>query len=149
MNNTDYNSATAIKIQKAAINALMAKLVSNTFTPADLLAIYTALGDEYLDYVGKLYTSVPNVEITGDGSDAEAVAVLTNGILSAVNVIVPGQDYTNAEIVFSGGGGAGAAAHALISGSADSITSIEVDYESLISKLYGRQVELDAEFAAL
>lgn len=151
MDNTTYQEATAIKIEKKHINDLLALVVLNKFDQADLISIYTALEvpEEYLDYVGKIYTSAPTVVIEGDGADAEAVAVLTDGIVTDVNVTVPGHDYTTAEIVFSGGGGAGAAAHALIGGSGDSITDIVVDQLSLVARLKTKITELDAEFAGL
>lgn len=146
-------TAEQIKLRQGSIDRLLASLAGNIFTQDDLLRIYTVLGDagEYDDYVGKIYTSPPSVsfeDITGTG--AAATAVLTDGILTAVDVTDGGLNYTPDVIVnFSGGGGNGAAAHALVSGSGDSISSVIVDNVSLVSRLVNKNFDLDDEFAAL
>lgn len=151
MNNTQFSEATQINTEKRLIAALISLLTTDNYKPADVLAAYNELGDsaDYLKWKGKIYSSAPDVAITGDGTGAEAVASINKGILSSVAVTVPGLGYTFAEVEFSGGGGGGAAAHALIDGSGDSITSIVVDNNSLIAKLVVKDADLDADFAAL
>lgn len=91
------------------------------------------LGDNYatmyeLPLGGSLYTSPPTVTITGDGSGAQAIALLDSNLMlgsggtvigsrvSAVRLLQPGSQYTHATINFSGGGGNGAQAAAILSG---------------------------------
>lgn len=146
-------TAEQIKLRQRSIDRLLASLASNIFTQDDLLRIYTVLGDagEYDHYVGKIYTSPPSVSFEDvTGADAEAEAVLEDGIVTEVNVTVPGHDYSpDTIVIFTSGGGKGAAAHALISGSADSIDSVVVDNVSLVSRLVNKNFDLDDQFAAL
>lgn len=151
MNNTQYTDATAIKVALRNIENSRSKLVTRDFDEDDLDRIYVELDDDdgLDEYTGILYTSAPAVTIDGDGTGAAAVSVITEGIVTAVNVTVPGAGYTEANILFSGGEGAGAAAHALIGGSADSITAIVVDNVSLQARLYAKKLDLEADFTAL
>jgi len=64
---------------------------------------------------GTGYTSAPTVTITGDGTGATAVAVISGGVVTAVNITAKGSNYTVANITFSGGGGSDAGARAIIS----------------------------------
>ncbi len=49
---------------------------------------------------GNGYTNTPSVRfIGGGGSGAQAVAVVSNGVVTAINMIAAGTDYTNAPIV--------------------------------------------------
>lgn len=50
---------------------------------------------------GSGYTDVPNVAITGDGTGAEATAVLTAGVVSSIIVTNPGSGYTTAGVTIS------------------------------------------------
>jgi len=63
---------------------------------------------------GSGYTTIPSVTITGgNGSGAQANAVITNGQVTAVNVVSAGSGYTTTPTVtISGGGGSGAVATA-------------------------------------
>ena len=58
-----------------------------------------AVGD-----AGAGYTSAPTVTINGNGSGAQAEAVVLNGQLQAINVIHPGQGYTEATVAIAGVG---------------------------------------------
>ncbi len=49
---------------------------------------------------GTGYSSQPQVIITGDGANCSAVAVLTNGSISSIEISSPGQNYTKAVISF-------------------------------------------------
>lgn len=64
---------------------------------------------------GSGYTGVPTVTITGDGSGANATAVVTSNVVTAITVNSIGTGYTNATVSFSGGSGANAAATAILS----------------------------------
>ncbi|QDH84722.1 appendage [Achromobacter phage vB_AxyP_19-32_Axy24] len=65
---------------------------------------------------GSGYTSAPDVIVTGgDGTKLEAIAYITNGSVSSVDIIYMSNDWTVAPTIsFSGGGGSGAAANATI-----------------------------------
>jgi hypothetical protein len=67
---------------------------------------------------GSGYTSAPSVTISGSGgSGASATAVVSNGVVVAVNLTAGGSGFQGAPAVsFSGGGGTGAAARAVING---------------------------------
>jgi len=60
------------------------------------------------------YTTIPTVSIRGDGTGASAVATISAGRVSGINVTIPGSGYKKVEIVITGGGGTGASARAII-----------------------------------
>jgi hypothetical protein len=60
------------------------------------------------------YSSAPTVTITGDGVGATATATVSGGVVTAINIITKGSEYTVANITLTGGGGADAAARAVI-----------------------------------
>jgi hypothetical protein len=73
---------------------------------------------------GSGYTSAPEVVFTGDGSGAEAVATVAEGVVTAVTVTKGGYGYTTAPTVtFTGGGGTGAAATASIASVANPVVA--------------------------
>jgi hypothetical protein len=73
---------------------------------------------------GSGYTSAPEVVFTGDGSGAEAVATVAEGVVTAVTVSKGGYGYTTAPTVtFTGGGGTGAAATASIASVANPVVA--------------------------
>lgn len=153
MDNTDFITAQQIRLRQNAITRLMVKLAANEITQDTLLDIYTVMGDagEYDDYVGSLYTSVPDVTFSGSGdTPAEGTAIIEDGIVTAVNVTDPGSGYVSTpDIIFTGGGGSGAAAHALMGGTGDTVDSVVVDNISLVSRLVNKNFDLDDEFDAL
>ncbi len=53
---------------------------------------------------GSEYDFAPDIEIIGDGSGATAVATVSNGEISAINIVDGGTGYTTAEVFISGGG---------------------------------------------
>lgn len=63
---------------------------------------------------GTGYSSTPTIAITGDGNDAEAQAVVEDGIITAINITKPGWNYTTATITITDDTGASAAASATI-----------------------------------
>lgn len=86
----------------------------NPFIPGIVCSIKVVSG-------GYGYTSAPSVQINGNGSGAQAVATISGGRVSRVdiyydtnNVGYHGSGYTYADISFSGGGGSGASARAVL-----------------------------------
>ncbi|AXQ70473.1 putative major tail protein [Synechococcus phage S-T4] len=82
--------------------------------------LYKSVGDIYVTEGGSGYTSAPVVTVefpTGIGNTirAQATAVVSNGKVTAINLLSGGLQYVEApSITFTGGGGAGAAATALM-----------------------------------
>lgn len=72
---------------------------------------------------GAGYTSAPTVTITGDGVGATGRAIVQNGSVTAVVIDNPGLGYTNAAITFTGGGGADAAATAVLGAAKNPVTA--------------------------
>lgn len=71
-----------------------------------------------VDTGGSAYTAAPTVVITGDGTGATATAVLTADAVTSVTVDTAGSGYTEAPTIsFTGGGGTGATATAVLLGS--------------------------------
>lgn len=66
---------------------------------------------------GSGYSQSTQVTIEGDGTDAEAVAIVDAGSIKQVNMVFRGRNYSYANVVFIDGlgGGSGAAAAAIIS----------------------------------
>ena len=64
---------------------------------------------------GSGYTGVPSVIITGDGSGANATAIVTSNAVTGITMNSIGTGYTTATVLFSGGSGANAAATAILS----------------------------------
>lgn len=64
---------------------------------------------------GTGYVSAPTVVISGDGTGANATAVLSGNSVSSITMNSIGSGYTRAVVSFSGGSGANAAATAIIS----------------------------------
>lgn len=64
---------------------------------------------------GTGYVSAPTVVISGDGTGANATAVLSGNSVSSITINNVGSGYTRAVVSFTGGSGANAAATAIIS----------------------------------
>jgi len=69
---------------------------------------------------GSGYTSAPTVDITPQGGDtpnpvASATASITNGAITSITVDIAGEGYNNIPLIgFTGGGGSGATADAVL-----------------------------------
>lgn len=65
---------------------------------------------------GTGYSSAPAVTIHGDGDGATATAVISDGVVTEINITSAGSAaYNVAYVTLSGGGGSGAAARAILS----------------------------------
>ena len=64
--------------------------------------------------IGGVFDDYPFVTISGDGSGARAEAVSSGGVVTRINVIDPGQNYTAATVSIHGGSGSGATASATV-----------------------------------
>ena len=82
---------------------------------------------------GSGYSSVPTVNISGDGTGGSATAVLTGNAVTSVTIDTAGSGYTFALITFSGGGGSGAAA-TFVLGDADALPALQSAVESTAVK---------------
>lgn len=99
---------------------------------------------------GSGYVSAPSVIITGDGTGANATAVLTSNSVSSITVNNVGSGYTRATISFSGGSGANAAATAIISPKgghgSDPVEELGGNYLLINTKLDGSELITSNEF---
>jgi len=83
--------------------------VQQAATPGEIVGIAVTSG-------GTGYTSVPSVVITGPGgTSATATATVSGGAVVKVEMTARGSGYEDAIVTFTGGGGTGAAARAIIS----------------------------------
>lgn len=90
--------------------------IQNAAVPGQISSITVTSG-------GSGYLTAPTVSIIGDGDSATGFATISSGAVvkvelkdSAAGILFrPGHDYNYAEVVFSGGSGAGAAARVNIS----------------------------------
>ena len=57
----------------------------------------------------------PKVTVTGNGANLVAIARMTSNAVREIQIFAPGSGYTECSITFTGGGGSGAAAEAIIS----------------------------------
>lgn len=64
---------------------------------------------------GSGYTVAPTVTITGDGIGATAIAKIVNGVVSSIDIVNKGSNYTTAVVSISGTG-TGASARAVLTG---------------------------------
>lgn len=64
---------------------------------------------------GSGYATAPTVVIDGDGTGADATAVLSGGSVDSIIINDVGSGYTRVSVSFTGGGGSSAAATAIIS----------------------------------
>jgi hypothetical protein len=71
---------------------------------------FTGIEQIVIENPGINYTSVPNINIRGDGIGASARAKIVNGRISEITVVDKGSNYSRAEIVIEGGGGTEATA---------------------------------------
>jgi len=79
-------------------------------------SIYNTLESIQLISGGSAYSSIPTVNIFGDGTGAVATADVTNGVITAINITNAGLNYTQAVAVITGGGGSGAIAVPVLTG---------------------------------
>lgn len=100
VNNLLYSSpAVTINDKNGVPRTAFIEEVPESFTSIENIQIITP---------GSGYTTAPALTITGDGTGANAYAVIVNG--KVVNVVIDngGSNYTSAQVTATGGGGAGA-----------------------------------------
>lgn len=99
---------------------------------------------------GSGYVTTPTVVITGDGTGANATAVLTSNAVSSITVNSIGSGYTRAAVTFTGGSGANAAATAIISPKgghgSDPVEELAGNYLILNTRLDGSEFITSNEF---
>ena len=82
-------------------------------------AISGAIHAIYVTDGGSNYSNASNIiiEITGDGSDASAVASINtiSNTVNSISILEKGSGYTKASVYITGGGGSGATGRAIIS----------------------------------
>lgn len=92
---------------------------------------------------GTGYTSAPTVTINGDGAGATATATVVAGVVTEITMNTIGNNYSQAVVTFSGGGGTDAAARAVISPvgghGADPVTELGGYYTMLNVQLDGEE----------
>ena len=64
---------------------------------------------------GTGYTSPPTVSIDGNGTAANATAVVSGGVVTSIYITSIGANYNYAKVTINGGGGNGATARAILS----------------------------------
>lgn len=80
---------------------------------------------------GSGYTSAPKITILGDGTGANAFAVLVNGKIASVVVDQQGAEYTTATVEVSGGGGSGATLEAITQQTTGTLRSYYFDQNNI------------------
>jgi hypothetical protein len=101
--------------------------VQRTVVLDEIPQSYSGINSIQVTDAGSGYLTAPTVTITGDGSGAEAEAVILNGRVQAINIIKRGTDYTRAIVTISGGSGYGASAVAIIDGRVGTLRTIYYD----------------------
>ena len=131
LTNAERNAA-ALRAAKVRSDAKAALLAKGNLSAA-YLPIPVMNPGGVPDYFGTTpnYANSPiqaSIGISGDGTDANALAVLQGGQISFVNVINGGSGYTDAatEVTVIGGGGTGAILKAVINPVSGAITAINV-----------------------
>ena len=134
--NKNYNIEFNAPLRRGTITN---KLSSTSFTVYDVDGIVrTVVLDEIpqsssgissieVNDAGSGYVTAPTITISGDGSGAEAEAVLLNGRIQSINITKRGSDYTRAIVTISGGSGYGATAVVVIDGRIGSLRTIYYD----------------------
>jgi hypothetical protein len=80
---------------------------------------------------GSGYTSVPTITILGDGTGANAFAIIVNGKIASVVVDQQGAEYTTATVEISGGGGSGALLEAITQQTTGTLRSYYFDQNNI------------------
>lgn len=115
------------------------KLTSTSFTVADAQGVdrevqfdeipqsFSGISSIQVTNPGAGFTSAPTITIDGDGTGANASAIIVNGQIQSIEIINRGIDYTRATVTISGGGGYGASATAVIDGRVGTIRTVYYD----------------------
>ena len=76
--------------------------------------VLTGIDSILIESTGQNYTSIPSVEITGDGNGATATAIVSGGRVTGIQITNPGTNYSSATVLITGGDGYGASAKAVL-----------------------------------
>lgn len=83
----------------------VSKFLMTNYIPINIVAATPLIGELYSINIqdgGTGYSALPTITIKGDGSGATATAVLDAGVLTEINIITPGANYTYANVVITG-----------------------------------------------
>jgi hypothetical protein len=89
-------------------------LIQRTCFLEEIPSSFTGVESINVITTGSNYTSTPTIQIVGDGTGANASAVIINGKLNSIVVTNPGVGYTTASVRIIGGSGTGATADAVL-----------------------------------
>ncbi len=93
---TNYYNGMTLSIVSAAGVTSLYSVVGYTFNTTTQIGTVTIAAGEVFDNdieIGNAYERLPTVKLTGDGTGAEAKAVVDDGIVTDVLVIAPGSGY--------------------------------------------------------
>jgi hypothetical protein len=115
------------KLTSTSFNVNDTNGVERTVVFDEIEQAYSGVNSIQLTDAGSGYVTAPTVTIVGDGSGAEAEAVLLNGRIQTINMIKRGIGYTRALVTIEGGSGYGATGVAVIDGRVGTIRTIYYD----------------------
>ncbi|MGH7744227.1 MAG: hypothetical protein ACREQ5_05320 [Candidatus Dormibacteria bacterium] len=92
---------------------------------------------------GSNYVSAPTLTILGDGTGANAHAIIVNGSIQSLVIDIPGANYTTAQVNVTGGGGSGAKLQAIIQGSNGVLRSFYFDNNNIKTVLNANAGTID------
>jgi hypothetical protein len=133
---TPYTISFNVPLRRGTIGN---KLSSTIFTVADANGIdrevqfdeipqsFSGVSSIQVTNPGAGFISQPTITIDGDGTGANASAVIVNGKIQSIEMVNRGIDYTRATVTITGGGGYGATASAVIDGRTGTIRTVYYD----------------------
>jgi hypothetical protein len=101
--------------------------VKQTVVFDEIEQAYSGVNSIQLTDAGFGYTTAPTVTVVGDGSGAEAEAIIVNGRIQTINMVKRGIGYSRAIVTIEGGSGYGATGVAVIDGRIGTIRTIYYD----------------------
>ena len=115
------------KLTSTSFNVNDTDGVERTVVFDEIEQAYSGVNSIQLSDPGSGYITAPTITIVGDGSGAEAEAVLLNGRIQTINMVKRGIGYTRAIVTIEGGSGYGATGVAVIDGRVGTIRTIYYD----------------------
>lgn len=83
----------------------VSKFLMSNYIPINIVASTPLIGELYSINVldgGSGYSTTPLVTINGNGTGANATAILDAGVVTKINITTPGSNYTYADVVITG-----------------------------------------------